>query len=76
MTNIKNYYLDTKSIFKIKSEETRRVYLDLYYQMISFFNNKDLEAFECVFNTLDHSGYLLNINTKNRENKINEIIDE
>lgn len=74
MKNIKieDYYLDldkVNGLEKHNSDKIHRYYIDLL-------TSPSPEMKMSIFNTLNSSGYLLNINTETRDKNIKSVLDE
>ena len=68
--SLKDYYLDTKSVFNLDTHQQERIF-DLYHSLAS--SSLPPDAAESYFNTLIKSGYLKNRVEENRAEKIEAI---
>ena len=76
MSNIKDYYLLIEKIIDLPSPK-RNLIMDMYRDMTNRANEphyKDLE--QSYFNTLEMGGYIKNRNLVERQNKLDELVDE
>ena len=71
MIKIDNYYLDIKKVFELEKEEKNRIF-ELYRDMTFSYDEKRYNVSNSFFNTLLHSGFLVDI----REQKIDSILDD
>lgn len=71
MANINNYYLNLDKINTLTEDKQKPIY-DLYRDMIFNYAEKRPMIGDSFFNTLFHSGYLVDI----RQQKIEEILDD
>jgi len=71
MTKIDNYYLDLTKVNLLKKEERSRIY-DMYRDMIFSYEEKRNVVANSFFQTLFHSGYLIDV----RDEKIEELLND
>ena len=76
MSSIKDYYLLIEKIIDLPSPK-RNLIMDMYRDMTNRANEphyKDLV--QSYFNTLEMGGYIKNRNLVERQNKLDELVDE
>ncbi len=71
--NISDYYLDINSLLDIPKDH-RRYIIDFYRELLM--GNISSMDKTSIFNTLVKSGYLINKNQEDREEKIDKVINE
>ena len=71
MIKIDNYYLDLTKVNLLKKEERSRIY-DMYRDMIFSYEEKRNVVANSFFQTLFHSGYLIDV----RDEKIEELLND
>ena len=70
--NIKDYYLDIDVVFALDKDKSDKIF-DIYYSLLSFIREKEVDIAQTYFNTLVKAGYLKNKTTEDREEKIEKI---
>lgn len=72
MINIDNYYLNIEKINELKKPEDRSRIYDFYRDMVYSHEEKRPSIAQSFFNTLYHSGYLIDL----REEKLDTLLDD
>jgi len=75
MKNIKieDYYLDLDKVNGLEKHNSDRIH-GYYIDLLMPSSSPEMKM--SIFNTLNSSGYLLNINTETRDKNIKNVLDE
>ncbi len=72
--DINNYALNLKKVNKIKNLDDKNQIHNYYRDMIGYYDEGRTKLSDNIFQTLNRSGYLIDIQSADRDNKLKKIV--